>query len=140
MATEHEIRHVVRSLCQGTTDEQRRTLDRYFTPDAEFVHPFCVAPRFKRGALRHVPLLDKLSSRDVVRGVYQWYRMLSPKIEMEFDAVCAFVPFIIIITFLLSGKPIPLLVMPSNGWEEGDLVVLCVHVFSVPPGGSDLTD
>lgn len=83
----HEIRHVVRSLCQGTTDEQRRTLDRYFTPDAEFVHPFCVAPRFKRGALRHVPLLDKLSSRDVVRGVYQWYRMLSPKIEMEFDAV-----------------------------------------------------
>ncbi|ROW09595.1 hypothetical protein VMCG_02552 [Cytospora schulzeri] len=83
----HEIQHVVRSLCQGTTDEQRRTLDRYFTPDAEFVHPFCVAPRFRRGALRHIPLLNKLSSRDVVRGVYQWYRMLSPKVEMEFDAV-----------------------------------------------------
>ncbi|KUI68318.1 hypothetical protein VM1G_04384 [Cytospora mali] len=84
---EHEIQYVVRSLCQGTPDEQRRTLDRYFTPDAEFVHPFCVVPRFNRGALKRVPLLNKLSSRDVVRGVYQWYRMLSPKIEMEFDSV-----------------------------------------------------
>ncbi|KAK7748560.1 hypothetical protein SLS53_000580 [Cytospora paraplurivora] len=86
---EHEIQHVVRSLTQGTPDEQRRTLDRYFTPDAEFVHPFAVAPRFNRGkgALRRVPLLNRLSSRDVVRGIYQWYRMLSPKIELEFDAV-----------------------------------------------------
>ncbi|ROW16562.1 hypothetical protein VPNG_01652 [Cytospora leucostoma] len=85
----HEIQHVVRSLTQGTPDEQRRTLDRYFTPDAEFVHPFAVAPRFNRGkgALRRVPLLNRLSSRDVVRGIYQWYRMLSPKIELEFDAV-----------------------------------------------------
>lgn len=94
----------MRSLCQGTADEQRRTLDRYFTPDAEFVHPFCVAPSFGKGALRRIPLLNRLSSRDVVRGIYQWYRMLSPKIEMEFDAVCEFFPgFSSCVIFLSSS-------------------------------------
>ncbi|KAF3767593.1 hypothetical protein M406DRAFT_29134, partial [Cryphonectria parasitica EP155] len=80
-----EIRQVVRSLCQGTADEQRRTLDRYFTRDASFVHPFCAVPHFD--GVR-VPLLGgRLSSRDVVRGIFQWYRMLSPRIDIEIDSV-----------------------------------------------------
>lgn len=81
---EQEIRHVVRSLCQGTPDEQRRTIDRYFTPDAEFVHPFCIAPRFSEGDLV-LPGLRRLSSRDALRGIFQWYRMLSPKIVIDID-------------------------------------------------------
>ncbi|KAJ0118073.1 hypothetical protein J7T55_014526 [Diaporthe amygdali] len=81
---EQEIRHVVRSLCQGTPDEQRRTIDRYFTPDAEFVHPFCIAPRFNEGDLA-LPGLRRLSSRDALRGIFQWYRMLSPKIIIDID-------------------------------------------------------
>ncbi|KAG8167984.1 hypothetical protein KVR01_003673 [Diaporthe batatas] len=81
---EQEIRQVVRSLCQGTPDEQRRTIDRYFTPDAEFVHPFCIAPRFSEGDLR-LPGLRRLSSRDALRGIFQWYRMLSPKIVIDID-------------------------------------------------------
>ncbi|POS81259.1 hypothetical protein DHEL01_v200359 [Diaporthe helianthi] len=83
---EQEIIQVVRSLCQGTPDEQRRTIDRYFTPDAEFVHPLCVAPRFTEGDLV-IPGLRHLSSRDALRGVFQWYRMLSPNIVIDIDAV-----------------------------------------------------
>lgn len=82
---EQEIRQVVRSLCQGTPDEQRRTIDRYFTPDAEFVHPFCIAPRFGEGDLP-LPGLRRLSSRDALRGIFQWYRMLSPKIVIDIDS------------------------------------------------------
>lgn len=37
---------------------------------------------------RYFPLVGHLSSRDVVRGIFQWYRMLSPKIEIEIDTVC----------------------------------------------------
>ncbi|KAI3397756.1 hypothetical protein diail_10409 [Diaporthe ilicicola] len=81
---EQEIRQVVRSLCQGTPEEQRRTIDRYFTPDAEFVHPFCIAPRFNQGDLV-LPGLRSLSSRDALRGIFQWYRMLSPKIVIDID-------------------------------------------------------
>lgn len=78
---------MVRSLCQGTPDEQRRTIDRYFTPDAEFVHPFCVAPRFGQGDIA-VPGLRRLSSRDALRGIFQWYRMLSPRIVIDIDTAC----------------------------------------------------
>lgn len=78
---------MVRSLCQGTPDEQRRTIDRYFTPDAEFVHPFCAAPRFSEGDLR-LPGLRRLGSRDALRGIFQWYRMLSPKIVIDIDTAC----------------------------------------------------
>ncbi|KAJ4421846.1 hypothetical protein N0V82_003545 [Gnomoniopsis sp. IMI 355080] len=83
-STDQEIRAVVRSLCQGTVDEQRRTIEQYFTKDASFVHPFCIVPHFHE---RHVPLFGNLNSRDVVRGIFEWYRMLSPKIEIEIDTV-----------------------------------------------------
>ncbi|KAJ4389971.1 hypothetical protein N0V93_007444 [Gnomoniopsis smithogilvyi] len=79
---DQEIRAVVRSLCQGTPDEQQRTIQRYFTKDASFVHPFCVVPHFHE---RRLPFIGAVSSRDVVRGIFQWYRMLSPKIEIEID-------------------------------------------------------
>lgn len=86
--TEQEARQVVRSLCQGTVDEQRRTLDRFFTPDFSFVHPFCAVPSF---AERRVPVLGfRVSSRHVVRSIFQWYRMLSPTIEIEIDSVCKY--------------------------------------------------
>ncbi|CAN8102927.1 unnamed protein product [Discula destructiva] len=81
---EEQIRGVVRSLCQGTPDEQRRTLAQYFTKDASFIHPFCIVPHFRE---RRVPVLGSISSRDVVRSIFQWYRMLSPKIEIEIDSV-----------------------------------------------------
>lgn len=73
----------MRSLCQGTADEQRRTLERYFTKDASFIHPFCIVPHFHEG---QVPILSRLGARDVVRSIFQWYRMLSPKIEIEIDS------------------------------------------------------
>lgn len=84
---EYEIRPVIRSLCQGTAAEQQRTLERFFTKDASFVHPFCIAPSFGEG---HIPVLSQLTSRDVVKSIFQWYRMLSPKINIEIDAACAY--------------------------------------------------
>lgn len=84
--TDHEIRAVVRSLCQGTPDEQRRTLETYFTKDASFIHPFCIVPSFKE---RQIPLLGCVSSRDLLKSIFQWYRMLSPTIKIDIDSVCA---------------------------------------------------
>lgn len=99
---EQEIRSVVRSLCQGTADEQWRTIDRYFTKDASFIHPFCIVPHFHE---RRVPLLGSLSSRDVVRSIFQWYRMLSPRIDIEIDSACTYLIlsfFIFFFFFFLS--------------------------------------
>ncbi|PSR81899.1 hypothetical protein BD289DRAFT_454598 [Coniella lustricola] len=89
---DQEARQIVRSLCQGTAAEQRRTLDRFFTPDFAFVHPFCAVPPFAERRVGFGGGDDRrwgvgVSSRDVVRCVFQWYRMLSPKIEIEVDSV-----------------------------------------------------
>lgn len=68
-------------------EEQTRTLDRYFTRDASFAHPFCIVPHFDGF---DVPLLGRLSSRDVVRAIFRWYRMMSPRITMEIDSACTY--------------------------------------------------
>lgn len=85
LCTEHEIRAVVRSLCQGTPDEQRRTIETYFTKDAAFVHPFCIVPSFER----RIPLLGYVNSRGALLSIFQWYRMLSPTIVIDIDSARA---------------------------------------------------
>lgn len=50
------------------------------------MHPFCAVPHFSSTG---IPLLGRLSSRDVVRSIFQWYRIMSPKIEIEIDSARA---------------------------------------------------
>ncbi|KAJ7226885.1 hypothetical protein GGX14DRAFT_298477, partial [Mycena pura] len=70
-----EIRTVVSLLAASKAPEiQKAAFLRYLTPDAGFRHPLCsVAPG--------------PGSRDRVLGIYQWYRILSPHIDMTVNNV-----------------------------------------------------
>ncbi|KAK3688501.1 hypothetical protein B0T22DRAFT_440039 [Podospora appendiculata] len=78
-----DIRGVVRALCQGTPEEQQEAVAKYFVPSAEFVHPFCRVPPFE--GVR-VPLVGEVNSRMLVLAIFKWYKILSPKIELEIES------------------------------------------------------
>lgn len=66
-------------------------MNRYFVPDAEFVHPFCRVPPFKDVSVS-VPLLGgsvlpPLNSRMLLLAVLRWYRILSPRIDLRLNSV-----------------------------------------------------
>ncbi|KAF7416298.1 hypothetical protein PC9H_002563 [Pleurotus ostreatus] len=72
---EQEIRDVVKNLTTAPSpDVQKATAHRYLTHDAGFRHPVC--------AVKPQP-----GSRDTVLGVYQWYRVMSPKLELDVKSV-----------------------------------------------------
>lgn len=70
-----EISQVVKLLAAGKTPEiQQATLHKFFTPSAGFRHPICaVAPGH--------------NSRESILGVYQWYRIMSPRIDLDVKSV-----------------------------------------------------
>ncbi|PBL00218.1 hypothetical protein ARMGADRAFT_368641 [Armillaria gallica] len=71
----HEISAVVSLITTAVTPEiQQAGIQRYFTPDAGFRHPLC--------AVSPGP-----GSRERVLGIYQWYRVMSPKLEPEVKSV-----------------------------------------------------
>ncbi|MCJ1246677.1 hypothetical protein MMC30_003886 [Trapelia coarctata] len=69
-----EIPHIIRSLVQTPPSIQRATIERYFTPDASFTHPFCRTGSFN-------------GSRWLIWCIYRWYKIMSPRIEIEIDSV-----------------------------------------------------
>ncbi|KAH7137009.1 hypothetical protein B0J13DRAFT_83231 [Dactylonectria estremocensis] len=79
-----EIEGVIRALTQGSPEEQKATLSRYFLPNTSFSHPFCYVPSFFKGS---IPFAKNIDSLWVVSAIYQWYRTLSPRIDMKFDSV-----------------------------------------------------
>ncbi|OIW32108.1 hypothetical protein CONLIGDRAFT_712505 [Coniochaeta ligniaria NRRL 30616] len=79
-----DIEGVVRSLTQGSPNEQAAALNRYFVPNAEFVHPFCRVPPFQDVSL---PLLGQTNSRQLLLAVLRWYRILSPRIDLQVNSV-----------------------------------------------------
>ncbi|KAI1481531.1 hypothetical protein K445DRAFT_153106 [Daldinia sp. EC12] len=81
---EQQIQHIIRSLTQYSRDDQRTALEDYFLPDAYFVHPFCRVPSF--GDYK-IPFTDlTINSRQFVFYIYQWYRILSPDIQLTIDS------------------------------------------------------
>ncbi|KAK0636943.1 hypothetical protein B0T17DRAFT_520324 [Bombardia bombarda] len=78
-----DVRGVIRALCQGTPEEQRDAVNRYYLPSASFVHPFCRVPSFEGVK---VPLVGELDSRMLLLAVYRWYKILSPKFELEIES------------------------------------------------------
>ncbi|KAI8963815.1 hypothetical protein F5Y11DRAFT_130649 [Daldinia sp. FL1419] len=81
---EKQIQHIIRSLTQYSRSEQWATLEDYFLPDAYFVHPFCRVPSFTD---YKVPFTDlTINSRQLVFYIYQWYRILSPDIQLTIDS------------------------------------------------------
>lgn len=87
---EEEISGVIRSLTTGTRNEQADALNAFFLPDAYFVHPFCRVPSFDSTEIR-VPFTNLswiINSRLLISFVYQWYKIMSPKISLEVDSTC----------------------------------------------------
>nr|GAT52610.1 predicted protein [Mycena chlorophos] len=70
-----EISAVVSLLCAAAAPEiQRSAFNRYMTPDAGFHHPIC-------------SVAQGPGSREKVLGIYQWYRILSPHIDITVNNV-----------------------------------------------------
>lgn len=74
----YEISAVIHTLTQAIPSEQKAAIEKYFTPNAAFTHPFCATGSWE---------LDKLSlplsSRWAIIQIYQWYKILSPQIDLE---------------------------------------------------------
>ncbi|KAH7125822.1 hypothetical protein EDB81DRAFT_201275 [Dactylonectria macrodidyma] len=79
-----EIEGVIRALTQGSPEEQKATLSRYFLSNSSFSHPFCYVPSFSKGS---IPFAKQIDSLWVVSAIYQWYRTLSPRIDLRFESV-----------------------------------------------------
>ncbi|MCJ1284645.1 hypothetical protein MMC26_003980 [Xylographa opegraphella] len=71
-----EIPHVIHLLTQSAPSLQRATIERYFTPDASFTHPFCRTGSFH-------------GSRWLIWNIYRWYKIMSPRIDIAVDSVAA---------------------------------------------------
>jgi hypothetical protein len=70
----NEIPEIIHKLTQGPPSVQKKTIEEYFTPNASFTHPFC-----RTGKNQY--------SRYLILAIYQWYKILSPNIELEVDSV-----------------------------------------------------
>lgn len=72
--TVEEISVVIRLLTQSVPSLQQKALERFFTQDAAFSHPFCRVPNFE-------------GSRWYVLKIFQWYKVMSPRIELEIHSI-----------------------------------------------------
>ncbi|KAL2817497.1 hypothetical protein BDW59DRAFT_152557 [Aspergillus cavernicola] len=69
-----EAPNVIRLLTQSSPSLQEETIDQFFTTNAEFVHPFC-------------RIWSYSGSRWGVKKIYQWYKIMSPHIDLEIRSV-----------------------------------------------------
>jgi hypothetical protein len=82
--TVKETPQLIRTLCSGTPAQQLAALDANFTHDASFRHTICRVPSF--GDV-NVPLLGAVNSRWAIGCIYRWYKVLSPRIEVDIESV-----------------------------------------------------
>ncbi|KAH7064659.1 hypothetical protein B0J12DRAFT_734097 [Macrophomina phaseolina] len=71
---EKEIPEVIHLLTQTPPDIQRQAIEKYFTRDASFTHPFCRTGKFA-------------NSRALILYIYRWYKIMSPRIDMRVNSV-----------------------------------------------------
>ncbi|KAK5083915.1 hypothetical protein LTR05_006422 [Lithohypha guttulata] len=71
-----DIVPLIHTLTQAIPSKQKEAVENYFTPNAAFAHPFC-----KTGSWE-IDLFD-LNSRWATLMIYQWYKILSPRIDLE---------------------------------------------------------
>lgn len=81
---EVQIRPIIHALTQGSREDRQEALEKYFLPNAYFVHPFCRVPSFDN---YDVPFTNStVSSRWFISLIYEWYRILSPDIKISIDS------------------------------------------------------
>ncbi|KAI1776848.1 hypothetical protein F4818DRAFT_360836 [Hypoxylon cercidicola] len=82
---EIQVGPIIHALTQSTREDQARVLDKYFLPNAYFVHPFCRVPSF--GDYK-IPFTNRtVNSLWLVFQIYQWYHVLSPDIKLDINSV-----------------------------------------------------
>jgi len=69
-----DISHINHLLTQSAPATQRATIEKYFTPNASFTHPFCRTGSFE-------------GSRWLIWCIYRWYKILSPRVEIQVEGV-----------------------------------------------------
>ncbi|KAF3404737.1 hypothetical protein DPV78_003310 [Talaromyces pinophilus] len=69
-----EIRTVIKLLTQSPPTLQASTIEKFFTPNASFSHPFCRTWSFN-------------GSRWVIQAIYRFYKILSPRIDLEVKSI-----------------------------------------------------
>lgn len=69
-----EIANVIHLLTQSPPSTQRQTIEKYFTANASFTHPFCRTGRWP-------------NSRVLVGLIYRWYKIMSPSIDITVQSV-----------------------------------------------------
>ncbi|KAJ2971158.1 hypothetical protein NQ176_g7834 [Zarea fungicola] len=80
---EDDIEGVIKTLCQGSAREQDEALNKYFLPDASFIHPLCHVPRFRGVAL---PFFGSVDSLWLVQCIYRWYITFAPSLDIVVDS------------------------------------------------------
>ena len=71
----NEIAQVVKLVTTAATPELQATaIERFFMSDAGFTHPLCTVP-------------PNPGSRHVIKGIYEWYRHLSPALSLEVNSI-----------------------------------------------------
>ena len=76
----NEIAGVIHLLTQSPPSTQRQTIEKYFTPNASFTHPFCRTGKWP-------------NSRLLVQIIYRWYKIMSPSIDITVQSVGEYRPY-----------------------------------------------
>lgn len=69
-----EIADVIHLLTQSPPSTQRQTIEKYFTTDASFTHPFCRTGKWP-------------NSRLLIGLIYRWYKIMSPSIDITVQSI-----------------------------------------------------
>ena len=77
-------------LTQSPPTVQHLAIQRYFLAHASFTHPFCRTGSF---ALPPATYGRRANSRWLIGCVYRWYKIMSPRIELDVKDVGAWLPF-----------------------------------------------
>ncbi|ODM22426.1 hypothetical protein SI65_00014 [Aspergillus cristatus] len=69
-----DVPAVIQMLIESPPSLQQKAIERFFTPSAEFVHPFCRVWGYK-------------GSRWAIVKIFQWYKIMSPRIEHQIHSI-----------------------------------------------------
>ncbi|RYP54660.1 hypothetical protein DL768_000596 [Monosporascus sp. mg162] len=135
-----EIPGIITALTQGNSEEQAKALEDYFLPDAYFVHPLCRVPSFGDRAIPFpFSLLTlptrTLNSRWLVLMIYNWYRILSPKILFTIDSVVFDRRASLL--YLTMRQTFTLWFVPFDLWQAKDVKLVTVLELALLPVGED---
>ncbi|KAI5925395.1 hypothetical protein F4810DRAFT_660308 [Camillea tinctor] len=130
---EERISGVITALTQGTKQDQQSALEDYFLPNAYFIHPFCRVPSFGNIRLPFAPYT--INSRWLVQLIYQWYRMLSPNVELAIDSTSFDKNNNLL--YVTIRQAFTLWFVPFNLWRANVKLVTVLELEHLPVSGDD---